>query len=280
MKSPRSIRLIALDVDGTLLTDGKELPAVNREALHAAQAKGVHIAIATGRMIPSIEPIEELLGMDCALIAYNGAKVVTPRAEGRECIQHKPLDPGLAGRLLVFARDGGYLLNFYIDDVLYAEEPVSEEGRRLAEIYATRTGAKYHFTDLDRFAGRSPTKAILLADPQERDRLWEHFRAELDGQATVTRSDPEYLEFMARDVNKGTALPVLAGHFGISTSEILAMGDADNDQELLEQAGLGVAVANARDVAKKAARFVTRRTSAEGAVAEAVERWVLGKEPW
>ena len=78
----KKIRLIALDIDGTLLDDDKELPGVNREALHEAAAAGFLIAIASGRMTPRIEAIEERLGLDCIIIAYNGAKVVSTRAEG------------------------------------------------------------------------------------------------------------------------------------------------------------------------------------------------------
>ncbi len=80
-------------------------------------------------------------------------------------------------------------------------------------------------------------------------------------------------------VDKGTALPVLAGHYGIALGEVMAMGDADNDCELLRRAGLGVAVANARASAREAARHVTERTNNEGAVAEAVEKFVLAADP-
>ncbi len=269
----RRIRLIALDVDGTLLDDRKGLPAANREALALVHSRGVHVAIATGRMVPAIEPIADLLGIDCDLIAYNGAKVVTTRADGRRCLLHRPLDPAVAARLLRFSRERDLLLNFYLDDVLYAEDAPSR--RKFIEIYSSRTGSQYHFTNLDRFAGIAPTKAILLADPSEHDRLQPGFTEEMAGKAHVTRSDPEYLEFLAAGVDKGSALPVLASRHGITTAEILAMGDADNDVQLLVQAGLGVAVANARETAKAAARAVTRKTNNEGAIAEAVERWVL-----
>jgi Cof subfamily protein (haloacid dehalogenase superfamily) len=275
-KRSKRIRLIALDVDGTLLDDGKGLPEENREALHRASRHGVRVAIATGRMLPSIEPIEAMLGLDCALIAYNGAKVVSTRAEGRTLLIEHPLDAGIAERLIRFSREGGYLLNFYRDEVLYCDD--SPERRRFMEIYANRTGARYHPIGLDGFIGLAPTKLILLADPDETDRLLARFRAEFAGKANVTKSDPEYLEFMAPDADKGKAIAVLASHYGIEREEVLAMGDADNDEGLLREAGLGVAVANAREGARRAARRITRRTNNEGAVAEAVERWVLGDE--
>jgi len=267
-----------LDVDGTLLDDQKRLPPENREALQKAHARGVKVAIASGRMIPSIEPIERLLDIDCAIIAYNGGKIVNRRAEGRECLQHRPLDARVAERLIRFSRERDYLLNFYHEDILYADD--SPRRREFMAIYSGRTGARYEVTDLTRLIGTAPTKLILLASPPERDRLHDTFQADLGGAVNVTKSDPEYLEFMARDVDKGTALPILAAHYGLSVGEILAMGDADNDRLLLSRAGLGVAVANAGEAVKAAAKRVTGRTNSEGAVAEAVERWVLGGEPW
>ncbi len=275
----RKIRLIALDVDGTLLDDQKQLPAANREALRAARARGVEIAIASGRMIPTIEPIETLLGLDCSIIAYNGGKVVSCRATGRRCLAHNPLSAGIAERLIRFSLEHGYLLNFYHEDVLYADRSV-RRGEEFRAIYSGRTGAKYHLTDLDGLRGTSPTKLILLSSPPDCDRLQREFSAEFRSDVNVTRSDPEYLEFMAPGVDKGSALPVLAGDQGIAVEEILAMGDADNDLELVSRAGLGVAVGNARPRVKAAARRVTQRSNNDGAVAEAVERWVLNGEEW
>lgn len=278
MAQKKTIRLIALDVDGTLLDDRKVLPPANREALGRARTRGVRIAISSGRMIPSVEPIEKALEIDCAIIAYNGGKVVSAKEEGRLCLQHCPLDRAIADELIRFSRENDFLLNFYHEDILYAED--SPRRRRYMEIYSGRTGSRYHLTDLDRFAGIQPTKLILLADPPERDRLYDVFSKDLAGKANVTRSDPEYLEFMALGVDKGTALGVLALHYGIGMEEILAMGDAENDRGLLERAGLGVAVANALESVKAIARKTTERTNNEGAVAEAVERWVLGDESW
>jgi hypothetical protein len=278
MTSRPRIRLIALDVDGTLLDDRKQLPPANREALRKAADRGVQVAIASGRMIPSIEPIERMLEIDCAIIAYNGGKVVSSRAEGRHCLQHLPLPAEFAEVLIRFSQEKDYLLNFYVDDVLYADD--SPRRSEFMAIYSGRTGAQYRLTDLRGFVGSSPTKLILLAEPAERDRLYDEFLAKYGGEVNVTKSDPEYLEFMARGVDKGTALPVLAEHYGLKAEEVLAMGDADNDLLLLAEAGLGVAVANARDGVKAVARRVTSRTNNEGAVAEAVERWVLGNEEW
>jgi hydroxymethylpyrimidine pyrophosphatase-like HAD family hydrolase len=97
------------------------------------------------------------------------------------------------------------------------------------------------------------------------------------GQVNVLITDPEYLEFMDVAVDKATALPELAGYYGLEVENVLAVGDADNDLRMVQSAGIGVAVANAKAGVLDAAAFVTRRSNNEGAVAEAVERWVLGE---
>ena len=272
----KKIRLIALDLDGTLLSDEKTIPAENLEALREASGRGILIAIASGRMTPRIEPIEDLLGIDCVIVAYNGGKVLTPRKAGRAVLSHRPVPASVAEIFIRFSREQGHLLNFYHEDVLYAEDGPLR--RPLMEIYRGRTGAEYHLEkDLSRFIGVSPTKLILLADPVERDRLHEEFRARLRAQASILKSDPEYLEVMAPGVDKGSALEEIAAFYGVKMDEVLAVGDADNDVRMLAVAGLGVAVGNSQPHVKAMAKAVTRRTNNEGAVAEAVRTWALSE---
>ncbi|MCZ6795059.1 MAG: Cof-type HAD-IIB family hydrolase [Planctomycetota bacterium] len=273
----KKIRLIALDIDGTLLNDDKNVPPENLRALREARDAGVQVAISSGRMIPTIEPVEEMLEVDTVIIAYNGGKVVGPRAQGRPVIDHRPVPVDVAEEFIGFSTGQGYLLNFYHEDRLYADETTA--ARRFMDVYSGRTGSRYHLVDLNQFRGVEPTKMILLAAPEERDRLYERFSREYGERASISRSDPEYLEIMAPGVTKGSALPVLAAHYGFTTEEILAVGDADNDNEMLEIAGLGVAVANARPSTKEIADVVTERTNNEGAIAEAVYRFALGGSP-
>jgi hypothetical protein len=271
----KKIRLIALDLDGTLLDDEKSIPPENREALKEASDRGILIAIASGRMTPRIEPIERLLGIDCVIIAYNGGKVIAPRKAGRAVLAHRPVPAKIAEVFIRFSRERGHLLNFYHEDVLYAEDGPSR--RPFMEIYVSRTGAEYCLEgDLSRFFGVSPTKLILLADPPERDRLYGEFRARFAAEASILKSDPEYLEIMAPGVDKGSALEEIAGYYGIGMDEVLAIGDADNDVRMLSLAGLGVAVSNGGAHVKAAAKVVTQRTNNEGAVAEAVRKWAMG----
>ena len=270
----KKIRLIALDIDGTLLNDAKELPEENREALTEAVAQGVVVAIASGRMTPTIEPVAELLGLDCVIIAYNGGKVLAPRKVGRTVLRHEPVPSEVSDVFVKFAHEKGYLLNFYYEERLYGQEGPRQ--RRFMDIYSSRTGAQYHIEkDLTRFYGLQPTKLILMGDPPDLDKLCVSFRESLGSQAYITKTDPEYLEVMAPGVDKGSALPVMAAHYGFTVDEVLAVGDADNDVGMLRAAGIGVAVQSAGPGARAAADFITESSNNDSAVAEAVRRWAL-----
>jgi Cof subfamily protein (haloacid dehalogenase superfamily) len=272
----KRIRLIALDLDGTLLNDRKQLPPENREAMQEVQRRGMLVSIASGRMTSSIEAIEAQLGVDCIIIAHNGAKILGTVQEGRPLISHRPIPTDVAEFFMRFSREHGYLLNLYYEDLLYAED--GPQRRPFMEIYSARTGAEYHLVDNleEAFAGVCPTKLILLTDQPERDRLHDEFRRKLGGRASITKSEPEYLEIMASGVDKGSALSVIADRYGLRTDEIMAIGDAENDIGMLLAAGLGVAMANSPPQVKGAADFVTERTNNQGGAAEAVSRWALG----
>ena len=270
----KKIRLVALDIDGTLLDDQKRLPPENRDALQEVARRGIRVAIASGRMIPRIEPIEDLLGIDCVLIAYNGGTVVGPRREGRPRIAHRPVPADVAEYFIHYSRETGQLLNFYHEDRLYAEG--GPRRQPLIDLYSSRTGAEFTIEeDLRRFIGVRPTKLILLAEPEDVDRLRLEFQARFGSRAFFTKSEAEYLEILAPGVDKGSALTDTARYYGLEVEETMAMGDAENDIELLHAAGWGVAMANASPHVRAAANAVTERSNNEGGVAEGLRRWVL-----
>ncbi len=277
MSESHDIRLIVLDVDGTLVNDQKEVPEVNLKALHSAKEKGVDVAIGSGRMIPSIELLQEKLGgLDCALIAYNGGKVVGKKAEGRPLVSHRPLSSELANELIEFGRAHNLPVNFYYEDRLFCD--ATNKGSPLVDIYHGRTGSIFEWCDLDEYKGEEPTKMIILAEPDRRNELYSEFADKFMGLANVMKTDPEYLEFMALGVDKSTSLPDLADYVGCDVSQVLAVGDADNDKQMILEAGVGVAVANANDSVLDLAPYITERTNNDGAVAEAVDRFVFGGE--
>ncbi|MHC4253026.1 MAG: HAD family hydrolase, partial [Planctomycetota bacterium] len=121
MPDHKPIRLVALDLDGTLFDEEKKIPPRNRDALRAAADAGVVIALASGRMTDCIGPAADALGIDCPIIGYNGGLVRGKAADGRPVMFDRPLDARYGSELIDYCR-GRYLLNFYDDDRLYAED--------------------------------------------------------------------------------------------------------------------------------------------------------------
>jgi Cof subfamily protein (haloacid dehalogenase superfamily) len=263
-----TIKAVVMDIDGTLVGDDAVVPAVNIAAVGAAARRGTTFVLASGRMTACIEPFFDALGVDGLIMAYNGALLRAERREGRRALFHRPLPAPMVSELISFARANRYQLNLYVDDVLYGQDdPALEPYWR---IYANQTRAIYHFTDLDRLRGSEASKAIIITAPDERERLYRHFEPLVAGRATLIRTNPEYLEFTAPGVDKGTGLDVLASHLGIGLESIAALGDGDNDLPMILRAGVGIAVKNGKEQVKSAARFVTAAPAADGAVAEAL----------
>jgi len=267
----RPYRLAALDLDGTLLDDDGAISPEDAAALVRFAQSGGLVALASGRMTDNIQPYYDALGLDGPTIAYNGAMARQARQEGGGTILHTPLPVPYADALLDYTREAQLHLNYYLEEALYARDDPAL--RPYADLYSRQTGAVYHFVpDLERFRGCEPTKLLIVTDPPRREELYQEWRARWGAEVTVMRTNPEYLEFFHREAGKGRALEAVARHYGIAQALTMAFGDNYNDVSMMQWAGCGVAVANAKDEAKAAADWVSPRTNNQGAVADALSR--------
>jgi Cof subfamily protein (haloacid dehalogenase superfamily) len=280
---PRAFRLIALDLDGTLLNDAGTISPADADALRRFAVSGGLVVLGSGRMTANIRPFYQALDLDGPTIAYNGALARESESEGQRVILDTPLPARYADELVDYCRQERLHLNYYLDEKLYGA--AAPELRRYADLYSRQTGAVFHFVpDLDVFRGREPTKTIIVTDPtvpgapdpRHRDELYTVWAARWGSEVTVMRTNPEYLEFYHRDASKGRALGAVAARHGIDLSLVLAVGDGRNDIPMLEWAGCGVAVANSDDEVKAAADWVSPLTNNQSAVADAILRLVVG----
>lgn len=268
------IKLIALDLDGTLLRSDHSVGPRSLEALHAAHAKGIEIVLASGRMTPAMERTAAALGLDVCLISYNGAAVCGRLSEGRERLFHRPLRADIASAVYAYASEHGLQINYYLDDLIHSEN--DPKLRPFMELYRERTGSPFHLVDsLKDFLHRDPTKVLLVLEPSRREEVAAHWKEKLGERADVVRTEQEYLEFLAPGADKGSAVAFLGEKLGIEEAAILTMGNGENDIPMLQRAGWSVAVANACPACKAAAKAVTVNDHENDAVAEALERWVL-----
>jgi len=265
------IRLLAVDVDGTLVGDDLTISPVVKESVAAAMARGVTVTIASGRMYPSTLPFARDLGLgDVPLICYNGALVRT--AESAHTLWHQPLDPDLAVFIGDIAAAHGWHLHAYVNDVLHvpALDGATALYTRIARVQPVVGDVRLVLPD-------GPTKLLIVHDPAGIPALKAELEAALGShlaEVNITRSLPPFLEIMHRDVSKGRALARVAEHLGFGAAEVMAVGDSDNDLAMLAWAGTGVAMGNAAEHVKSQAHAVTGTVDEDG-LAQAVRRYIL-----
>jgi Cof subfamily protein (haloacid dehalogenase superfamily) len=261
-------RLIGIDLDGTLLLNSSDVSERNVAAIRAATARGVTVAIATGRPHVSAEQFVERLGLhDVPIISFNGALIKRPGEEKELFCEPVPAD--LAAEVVQYCVDRRMHLHYYLGDEMYVPR-VSH----WALLYQARAAIPpIPVGDLRRFNGRSPIKIIVCVPPEQAMDVLEEARERFGERLLVTHSMPEYVEFLSRDAGKGKALRWLAGHLGIPVEQTMGMGDMLNDLELVQMSGFGVAMPHAQEPVKAAAQYVAQ-SGPEG-VAEAIEKFVL-----
>lgn len=271
------IKMIGLDLDGTLLTDQKKITLRTKKTLKAAVDSGIVVLVATGRPLTGIpEELRRFPGMRYALTS-NGAKVLDVW-ENRVVEEHL-LPAELAEKALEICQKYDTLQEVYFDGVSYAPEdkrdliPKYHKNPNMWE-YMRRTRIwKEDILQLVRENARGLDKIqILFADMEERTEAWREL-SEVEGLELVG-SLGYNIEINAAGVNKGTGLVSLGRLLGIRREEIMACGDGDNDALMLKEVGFGVAMANAEEKVKKAADYITLSNEEDG-VADAIEKFAL-----
>jgi Cof subfamily protein (haloacid dehalogenase superfamily) len=272
MALERRIRLVATDLDGTLVKDGHTVPQRSAAAIREAKRRGVHIVLATGRMHHSPCEFAEQLGLgDEPVISYNGA--MARMSCSGELILHDPVPADLAVEILQYCVENRANIHYYLDDVMYVTRM-----NHHAISYWRRTGSRpVPAGDLRRFRGQAPTKILIIDEPDRAKAFLDQGRELYGDRLYLTHSLPGYVEYLSKTANKGRALQAVAEHLGIPLAETMACGDMINDQTMLRTAGVGVAMAGAPESVRQAADFVTQ--PGDDGVAEAIERFVLDRQP-
>ena len=223
--------------------------------------------VVTGRMYQSVKRYLDEAGIDDAVVCYQGAVVADPRTG--EFLRHEPIPLELARETIEAVQAEGFHLNCYVDDELYVAEVTPE-----ARAYADYQHLEIHAVgDLLAWLDRPPTKLVAVGDPDALDVLEERMKAHFDGRLYISKSLPYFLEFANPEVTKASGLAFLAEHLGFERERTVAFGDGENDVELVEWAGYGVAVANAHPRVLAVADFVCPSVDEEG-VAQTIEAYL------
>ncbi|WP_141433602.1 Cof-type HAD-IIB family hydrolase [Bacillus sp. 03113] len=264
-------KMIVLDMDDTLLMDDHTISTRTKQALMNAQKMGVKVVLASGRpTYAMLEAAKELRLEDFGsfILSFNGAKIINFKT--KEEIFSSTLSPKTIHRLYDISKREQIWIHTYVED-----EIITEENNPFTQIEQQITGLP--IKEVDSFKDTVNVPAVKVLMLKEADRLVEvekKLQQELDGELSVMRSKPYFLEFTEVGVTKGTSLNLLIQRLGIKRDEVIAMGDSYNDLAMIEFAGLGVAMGNAPDDIKEKADFITDTNMNDG-VAKVVEKFVL-----
>ena len=261
-------KMIAIDLDGTLLTDELMITPNTVKAIQKAVEIGTIVTIATGRMFPSAKQFAQQLDINVPLITYQGA--IIKDVNEKEVMYERLIPSDIAQKLVDISREKKIHLQVYQDDILYGE---SENGKLIS--YAEEVMVPYTIEpDLGKLAKHGFTKALFIAEPDCLESLQGEMRTLFGERAHIAKSKKTYLEVTHPEANKGSALLYLAEKLGIDRSEIIGIGDNHNDFELITTAGLGIAMGNAVKELKDSADYISRTNNEEG-VLHAIEKFVL-----
>ena len=266
---PYPIRLVAIDLDGTLLTDSKQISEQTANALRCLPARGVKVVIASARPPRSVRHIHQMLGLDTLTINYNGALIWDE--VNQTPVFHRPLPQGIVQRIVADARE-------LFEDVQVTCEILDRWFTdRFDPAHTTETGKLFKpdiIAPLETFCDWQITKLMLLGDPAMITRLLAELNLLYADEVTILRSDDDLIQIMDRRISKSVALQIVARHYGVRKREIMAIGDAPNDVGMLQMAGIAVAMDNAHSLVKQVAHWIAPSNNDHG-VHAALQRFGL-----
>lgn len=263
-------KLIATDMDGTLLTSKDEISHETICAIKAAIDKGVVFTLSTGRPLQGVKKYIAQLGLDCPVITYNGA--VIAHSKTGEILFSQNMDVAEAEKVYAKAVEKGVMFIVWSQNKLYASE-ISDKTHFYEGI--TNTTAEL-LTDFNRVLQQGITKMLWYDNPEVLEQYISQLKDENFQHTTFTKSRAYFLEFFSNKVSKAVAMEKLGEYYGIKQEEMIAIGDQTNDLPMIEYAGLGVAMANAVDKVKEAADYITLSNNDAG-VAHTINKFILDR---
>jgi Cof subfamily protein (haloacid dehalogenase superfamily) len=261
-------KMITIDVDDTLLTDENIVSKATQAALKEAIDRGLHVTLATGRMFASAKQVASQLELNVPLITYQGSLVKNLMDE--HILYERSVPKEAASWLFEAAIQKGYHTQVYWNDTLYALYD-NEKVRQ----YSSISKVPYHIEpDYTKLLDKPLTKILFIEEPEVLDTFAKEITANIGELVHVTKSKPFFLEVLHKEGTKGHAVTFLADYYGCDLSEVISIGDSWNDREMIELAGLGVAMGNAVDSLKKIADYITLSNNEDG-VKHVIDRFVL-----
>ena len=260
-----NIRLIAMDLDGTLSNDEKKITPLTREALMDEQKKGIRLVLASARPAPGLYREANALSVreyGGILMSYNGGSI-TDAASGR-VLYRTGIETEVMRDVLRMLKE--FPVTPILDDGVqfYVED---KNGFKVEYECQNNCMECTEVDDLAEFLNFSPVKVLMSVDPAVIKDVQKAIAEKLPEGLSVVQTAPFYLEVIPREINKGEGLKKVCELLGVPVEETIAFGDAENDIPMLKAAGIGVAMGNADEHTKAAADCVTLSNNEDGIAA-------------
>jgi len=264
------VRLIAADLDDTLLRHDLTISAKTLDIINRTHNRGILFTAATGRMPLSSRPYIEQLGISLPVIACHGA-IIRHSGSGK-ILCRKVIESSLAAEAVSKILADGLYCQIYIKDSIYTAD--YERWEKYCKPISHLEPVEADLLDIIDREPEGLEKILVIGEEDLLHEVYLAYRHLFAGRIYLTMSKPRFLEMSNIEVNKGAALAFLAAKYGIAREEIMAIGDGLNDIEMIKLAGIGVAMGNARQEVKEAADYVTLTNNEDGA-ALAIEKFAL-----
>lgn len=261
------IKMVATDIDGTILGGDFEFKPSVKNCIKKLQEKGIKVVLVTGRMHCASEKIAEELGVTTPVISYQGG-LVKEICGKQNTLYHCHLNTKRAHEIIKWAQSNNIHINLYMDDILYVEKD-----DEIIKRYTKARFIDYKVCPFDSLEIKNVNK-ILAIDYTNPEKVtgWINELRETYPDLYIVKSTPYFCEIAEKKATKGCAVEFLQNLWGIEKEETLAIGDQDNDIELLKSAGIKVAMGNASESLKACADYITEHVDNDGWV-KAVEKF-------
>jgi Cof subfamily protein (haloacid dehalogenase superfamily) len=263
------IRLVALDLDGTLVGTNLVISQRVQDAIARARAQGTQVTIVTGRMFAATKPYAQTLGITGPLVCYQGAAIF--EASSGTVLRETPVRQDVTHQVLAWAEEHNVHAQCYAGDQLFVQQ-INRFSKRYTDLAKVEPTVVRSLREA--FAERPTIKIVLVDDPGPSEEHLAALKPLLGDRAYLTRSHIDFVEVLSPDVNKGEALAFVAERYGATLAETMAVGDAWNDVPLISAAGIGIAMGSGPPELFAKADAVVGDVAHDG-VAEAIEKYVL-----
>lgn len=261
---PMDIKLVVLDMDGTLLDNTHQVTQKNKATMKKLMKQGVQFILASGRPYESMEPYIKDLGMDLPVIAANGAFVKSPIDDKVYINSGVPLD--LSQEIIDYGLEQGYAVSVYYEDGL------STFDEKMVDVHMELEGIDAQLTQ-DSTIIKPPNKIIYYDNPERIMEAFKIMEKSHGEKLYVTCSGELYLDFMNLQASKGNAVELLMDEMGLSKDQVMVVGNNYNDLAMFEHVGLAIAMENSPLEVKNQSDYVTK-SNVEDGVAFALERFI------